>query len=411
MRISTNQMYQTGLNNLLDLQTRVLKLQGQQSSGLKVQSPSDDPVASAQIELMNYRIGATELLQRNRQAAESALSLEEGVLSDSINTLNRLREIQIQAGNDALAEDDRKALAVEAKNLLGQLQDFANSKDANGNFMFSGGKSFVQAISLNTSGQYVYNGDSTQRFQAVTQSLQVAVNDTADNLFMRIPNGNGSFTVSQTATPNTGTGVVTTGAVIDPLAYVPDDYTMSFALNTQGDLVAMVSGAASGDVIPPTGLPDDAPLYQEGSVISFNGIELMITGAPVAGDAFTISPAENESIFSTVQRMITNLNKPYKTPVDKAATKTENNQLLAQIDKAFSRISEVQADLGARLNQLESADNANKTLIDTSEAALKLLREIDPIEVATQFNIQVLNLQIAQQSFVRIQGLTLFNYL
>ncbi|MBL7481091.1 flagellar hook-associated protein FlgL [Legionella bononiensis] len=411
MRISTNQMYQSGLNNLLDLQGRVLKLQSQQSSGLKVESPSDDPVASAQIELMNHRIGATELLQKNRQSVESALSLEEGILSDAISSLNRLREIQIQAGNGALSEEDRKALSVEAKNLLGQLLDYANTKDSNGNYMFSGGKSFVQPFSINGTGQYVYNGDSTQRFQAVTHSLQVANNDTGDNVFMRIPNGNGTFTIKQTATPNTGTAVVSTGSVVNPLAYVSDNYTMSFALNTQGKMVVMVSGTASGDVIPPTGLPDDAPLYQEGSVISFNGMEMTVSGTPQAGDSFAIAPSKNESMFSTVQRMIANLNKPYKTAVDKAATETENNQLLAQLDKAFSHISEVQADLGARLNQLESADNANKNLLDTSAAALKLLREIDPVKVATEFNIQVLNLQIAQQSFVRIQGLTLFNYI
>lgn len=411
MRISTNQMYQRGLTNLLDLQERLMKLQDQQSSGLKVQSPSDDPVASAQIELMNHRIGTTELLQKNRQAVESALSLEEGILSDAINSLNRLREIQIQAGNDALSEDDRKALAVEAKNLLGQLQDYANTKDANGNYMFSGGKSAVQPFSINSSGQYIYNGDSTQRFQAVTHSLQVAINDTGDNVFMRIANGNGSFTVNNTATPNTGTAVVSTGSVVSSAAYVPDNYTMSFALNSQGKLVVMVSGTTSGNVVPPTGLSDDAPLYQDGSVISFNGMELTVRGTPQSGDSFAIAPSRNESLFSTVERMITNLNKPYKTAVDKASTQTENNQLLSQLDKAFAHISDVQADLGARLNQLESADNANKNLLDTSNAALKLLREIDPVEVATQFNIQVVNLQIAQQSFVRIQGLTLFNYL
>lgn len=411
MRISTNQMYQRGLNNILDLQQRVMKLQDQQSSGLKVLSPSDDPVASAQIELMKNRIGSTELLQKNRQTVESALSLEEGILSDTINSLHRLREIQIQAGNGALSEEDRKTLAVEATSILSQLQDYANTKDANGNYMFSGGQSTVQAISINSSAQYVYNGDSTQRLQAVTHSLKVATNDTGDNVFMRIPNGNGIFTVNQTATPNTGSGVVSTGSVVNASAYVPDNYTMSFALNSQGKMVVMVSSTASGNVVPPTGLPDDAPLYQDGSVVNFNGMELTVSGTPAPGDSFAINPAKNESIFSTVQRMISNLNKPYKTSVEKASTETENNQLLSQLDKAFSHISNVQADLGARLNQLASAENANQNLLDTSNAALKLLREIDPYQVASELTLQLYNLQIAQKSYVQIQGMSLFNYI
>ncbi len=411
MRISTNQMYQRGLNNILDLQQRVMKLQEQQFTGLKVLSPSDDPVASAQIELMNNRIGATESLQKNRQAVDSALSLEEGILSNTIISLQRLRDIQVQAGNGALSEEDRKTLAVEANSLLSQLQDYANTKDANGNYMFSGGQSTVLPISLNSSGQFVYNGDSTQRFQDVTHSLKVATNDTGDNVFMRIINGNGFFTVGQSGTPNTGTAVVSTGSVVNPSAYISDNYTMTFALNTLGQKVVMVTGAASGNVIPPSGLSDDAPLYQDGAVVNFNGMELTVSGTPEAGDSFVINPAKNESVFSTVQRMIANLNKPYTSAVEKAAIETENNQLLSQIDKALNHLSNVQADLGARLNQLANADNANTNLLDISRAALKLLREIDPYQVASDVTLQIYNLQIAQKSYVQIQGMSLFNYI
>lgn len=411
MRISTNQIYQRGLDNMLTQQERAMKLNDQLASGLRVQSPSDDPIASAQIELMNKRISTTELLQKNRESAEGALNLEESILSGTISSLQRLREIQIQAGNSSLSLEDRKALAVETKIILNQLQDYANSKDGTGSYMFSGGKSATPAISLNSSGQYVYNGDSTQRYQAVTGSLQVAINDTGDNLFMRIPNGNGDFTIRHTGAPNTGTASVSTGAIVDATAYVPDDYTMSFALNSQGNLVVLVSGAASGNVIPPSGLPDDAPLYQADSTISFNGMEMTLTGTPQSGDTFSIAPAQNESIFSTVQRMIANLQQPYSTDVEKSATQTENNQLLAQIDSAFSNISNYQSDLGARLNQLESADKTNADLLLTSNEALKKLREINFEATATQYNLQLVNLQAAQQSFVRIQGLSIFNYI
>ncbi|HAT7799306.1 TPA: flagellar hook-associated protein FlgL [Legionella pneumophila] len=411
MRISTNQIYQRGLDNLLTQQERLARLQDQQASGIRVRTPSDDPVASAQIELIKQRISNIELLQNNRQAADSALRLEEGILSNTVNSLHRLREIQIQSGNPSFSEEDRKTLAVEAQALLNQLLDYANTKDSNGSYMFSGSKSLTQPVSLNLSGQYVYNGDNTQRFQAVTTSLLVAVNDTGDNVFMRIPSGNGRFAIRETVTPNTGTASVSSGSVINEAAFVPDNYTMTFALNSQGNLVVMVSGTLSGNVIPPSGLPDDAPLYQEGSAISFNGMEMVVSGLPKAGDSFSISPAKNESIFSTVQRMINNLNKPYVSSVEKAATQTENNQLLAQIDSALGHILSVQSDLGARLNQLETAEKANNDYLDISAATLKKLREIDPVAVATELNLQLVNLQAAQLSFTRIQGLSLFNFL
>jgi flagellar hook-associated protein 3 FlgL len=240
--------------------------------------------------------------------------------------------------------------------------------------------------------------------------MQVATNDTGDNLFMRIPNGNGTFTVQETATPNTGTASVSSGTAVSG-AFVPDTYTMSFALNGSGNLVVMVSGAASGNLIPPTGLPNDAPLYQEGGVVSFNGVQVTVTGAPNSGDAFTISPAANESVFSTAQRVVANLNKPFSSSADKASRQTENNQLLSQIDSAMGRLVEVRSDLGARLNQLELADNSNTDFLEINQITLKHLREIDPVAVATELNLQLVNLQAAQLSFAKVQGLSIFNYI
>jgi len=410
MRISTNQLYERALDTMLTQQAKTSNLQEQLASGVRVQTPSDDPIASAQIELLSQRIGSTELMQKNRQAAENALTLEESTLAATVVLTQSIQVLQVQAGDAALSFEDRKGLAAQAKNLLSQLQAYANTKDGSGNFMFSGGQS-SQPFSVNSSGAYVYNGDSTQRFQGITGSLQMAISDTGDNIFMRIPNGNGRFSISTTGTPNTGTGSLRTGNVVNEAAYVPDNYTMTFATNTQGKLVVMVTGANSGNVLPVSGLVDDAPLYEEGKAINFNGMEIIPDGAPNAGDSFSIKPAKNESIFSTVQRMIDNLNKPFDTAADKAATLTENNQLLAQLDSAYNTILGFQSDVGARLDQLETANTANTNLIDTSKVALKMLREIDPIAVATEYNKQLINLQAAQQSFVRIQGLSLFNYL
>lgn len=411
MRISTSGIYRHAVNAMQIQQEKTSKLQEQLSTGYRVRVPSDDPIAAAQIELMDQRISYTENLQHNVVAARGKLEFEEKVLEGSVSALQRLREIQVNAGDGALSDSDRKSLADEAQSLLNQLQGDANSKDSEGFYLFSGGRASTPAVSLNAFNQYVYNGDSTQRFQAITHSSQVAINDTGDTVYMGIPNGNGRFSISQTATPNTGTAVLTSGVVSNASAFVEDNYTVSFALNTQGDLVYLVNGTNSGNVIPASGLPDDAPLYKDGGTVSFNGIEVGVTGMPNAGDAFSIQPSHNESIFSIVQNMITNLNQPRTTATEKAYVLTENNQLLNELDSALNHISNFQSDIGNRLNQLTRAETSNIELITTSKDTLKTLREIDPTEVAVEFNLQLINLQAAQKSYVSIMGMSIFNYI
>jgi flagellar hook-associated protein 3 FlgL len=410
MRISTNQIYERGVSSLLCQQERTTKLQEQLASGIKVRTAADNPISYAQIEWLSQRVCTTEILQRNCISATDALNLEEAVLTDCSNNLQTLRQIQVQAGNGTLSQVERQALSVEVTDILAQIQAFANSKDNDGNYLFSGGQTSTAPFTLNAAGQYVYNGDSTQRFQMISGSLPIGINDPGDGVFMRIPGGNGAFAVSA-ATTNTGTASASTGSVTDYSAYVADDYTINFALNTAGNLVAMVTGAASGNVIPSSGLPDDAPVYQPGMSLSFNGLTLELFGAPQVGDTFSVTPAQNVSLFETIQNMITNLGLPYNTSVEKAATVTENNQLLEQIDSALLNITDIIASIGSRLNQVTNSQNANEDLIDASDITLKRLREIDPVVVATEFNQELVNLQAAQQSFVRIQGLSVFNYI
>ena len=54
MRISTSMMFDTGTQNMLQLQTGLYKLQNQLSTGRRILSPADDPVAAAQA-LVQYQ--------------------------------------------------------------------------------------------------------------------------------------------------------------------------------------------------------------------------------------------------------------------------------------------------------------------------------------------------------------------
>ncbi|WP_367607242.1 flagellar hook-associated protein FlgL [Legionella sp. W05-934-2] len=409
MRISTNQIFLRGVNSMQVQQQRLLELQQQVSTGKRVQFPSDDPIAAAQIEQLNKRIDSATRLKDNNESAKGILSFEESILDNSINVIQRLRELQLQASNSALSDEDRKTIAAEARSLQDQLVSLANTQDSDGSYIFSGSRTNVATISRNGAGQFVYGGDELILRQDVTLGLRVALNDTGSDLYMRLPNGNGRFTVTQPG--NAGTVVATSGAVTQEASYVEDDYTVSFTTNTAGDMVVLVSGAVSGNIIPPTGLPDDAPLYESGNTISFNGIEIKFTGVPQAGDSFSLQPSVNESVFATIDRMVANLEKSSVNNFDKAAIQTENNQMMEQLDTALDNLLNHQADVGARLNQLDIAEFVNQDLIDTSIEIKTKLEDVDLPSVAVELNLQRIYLQAAQQTFAMIQGLSAFNFL
>ncbi|WP_232220606.1 flagellar hook-associated protein FlgL [Legionella tunisiensis] len=139
---------------------------------------------------MRQRINAAERMQQNREAAVGALTFEESVLGNTIGVIQRLRELQVQAGSTALSEADRHALGEEAKNLLDQLLGMGNTQDSNGYYLFSGSKTATQPFTRDVNGEFLYNGDETQRLQTISGGLKIATNDNGSDLFMRILNGN-----------------------------------------------------------------------------------------------------------------------------------------------------------------------------------------------------------------------------
>lgn len=396
---------------MLDQQALALRIQQQVSSGKRVLSPSDDPIAAAQISLMKQRVQANEGLEQNRQSAEFTLKSEESIISSAVGIMQKLRTLQIQAGNPAMTEDNRKSMATEAQVLLNQLNDLANSKDENGNYLFAGSKTTIQPFTLDSNGNYVYNGDETDRYQDVSNGIRLAVNDNGSDLFMRIPGGNGQFSIGHSGAANTGTAVLDTGSVTDPGSYVADNYTLSFAKNSANQLVVMVTGANSGNVLPASGLADDAPVYQEGMSVNFNGMGVKVTGAPNEGDSFTLQPKENMSIFATVQAMIDNLKQPFTTPADKASVQTENNQVLSQLDASMAKLINAQSDLGARLQQLDMAKVINKNAIDEGTIVISQLEDVDMTSAIANLNQQILFLQAAQGSFAKIQSISALDYM
>lgn len=120
-------------------------------------------------------------------------------------------------------------------------------------------------------------------------------------------------------------------------------------------------------------------------------------------DVFMKIPAAGggyEDVFTTLYTMATDLEANAPNPAS-----------LAQIDAALDQIVGFRATSGARLNALDGQEDINIALREQLEITRSTIEDLDYAEAATRLSQQSVTLQAAQQAFVRVQNLNLFNFI
>ena len=300
MRISTTMMQQLAVNAMLDRQAQLSQTQLQLATGRRILTPSQDPSGSTQILRFEQEIALTEQYQRNSERALSRLEMEESVLSGAGDLLQRVRELAVQGLNDTNSADDRTALAQEVRQRLDELFNLANTKDGNGEYLFSGYRGATQPFEDAGGGTYNFMGDRGQRQIQISPTRQVASSDSGFDAFVNIP----------------------------------------------------ASGGGTQDVFK--------TLYDLASSLEAN--------AP-------------------------------------------NGSSLDDIDAAMDNIFSVRAGVGARINSIESQQNINDQFLVQLQSQLSDIQDLDYAEAVGRMELQLTGLQASQQSFNKIQNLSLFNYM
>jgi flagellar hook-associated protein 3 FlgL len=114
----------------------------------------------------------------------------------------------------------------------------------------------------------------------------------------------------------------------------------------------------------------------------------------------TTSTGGQRNLFETVHGVIAGLEAD-----------APNGVFLDDLQAAQEQIEAVRARGGARLNSIEDQSNVNEDFILTMKTSLSDLEDLDLAEAISRFEQEMLALQAAQQTFNKVQGLTLFNYL
>jgi flagellar hook-associated protein 3 FlgL len=399
MRLSSLQIFQQGISAITTQQSKLNDTQQQLATGKRILTPSDDPAAAARILDISEDLKLLDQYERNGNMAQAQLSQEEVVLAEVGTLLQRVRELVVQANNASQSPESRGSIGTEISARIDELQALANTRDSNGEYIFAGFQADTQPFTRQ--GGVSYNGDAGQRFLQLGSGSRVAVRDSGVDVFMSSNSGNGTFDVKPDVA-NSGTAVA--GASTVDGSFLRDDYTITFNQATPGDPVTyqVLDGAA----VVVGGGP-----YVAGEAISFAGARVEFDGVPADGDAFSVTPSVKQDVFSTLQTIADQLNGAGGSAADVAAVNNGMGRALNNLDQAMEQILQVRADVGSRLNQVESQQAVNESFNLQLQSTLSDVQDLDYAEAISRFNLELTALEAAQQSYVKMQGLSLFNYL
>lgn len=300
MRISTAQLFQQGLNGILDQQSAAAKTQEQLASGKSFLSPADNPAGASAAMGLQTSISQTNQFQTNANYANQQLTVESSALNSVVGLLQQVHTLAVQAVNGTQNAQTRQSIAQQVQQDLQQLQSIANTKDTNGQYIFAGYQTGAQPFTTTTTGSVAYNGDQGQRLVQVGPSNKVAVSDSGYSVFMNVASSSGG----------------------------------------------------------------------------------------------------TQSVFQTLQTFVTNLQ-----------SNTPSSTSISDINSALQHVLLVQTQIGARQNQISSQQTLSSSSVLAQKQNLSQIQDLNYAQAVTQYQQQVTALQAAEQSFSKIEGLSLFNYL
>ena len=396
MRVTQSLEQTQFLSAIGALESGINQTQSQMSSGLSFTTASQNPTAAGSVNNYNQALAQSQQYATNATSAQTNLNTEDNALSQVQTQLQSLRDLALEANSGILTNSNLSAIATQAVQIQNSLVSLANTTNGNGEYIFGGFDAQTQPFTLSATGA-TYNGDQGQRQVQIAAGQTVADGDNGDTVFNQIKTGNGTFTVSA-ASGNTGSGVVGATTVSNPAAYNGGTYAISFAA---GGAYQVTQGAT----VVATGT------YTDGGTIAFNGVQVTLSGQPATGDSFTLAPSTNQSLFTTVQNLVSALQTGISSPGSSAALSNSINSSINNIDQALNQTSNVRATIGGRLNSITTQQSVATSQQTQLQQSITNLQGLDYASAITTLDQQNTTLSAALQAFTLTRGLSLFKFL
>ncbi|MGF6690073.1 flagellar hook-associated protein 3 FlgL [Metapseudomonas resinovorans] len=185
MRITNAQITAMMSNSMNASSAEIGKLMQQMATGQRMMLPSDDPIASVRVLRVQRAEAGLEQYRKNIANLSSNLSTQEANLKATSDSMLSARDLLLWAGNvGANANEDLAAIASELETIESTILSFANVRDEEGRYLFSGTLSDQPAVTFDSATDtYSLTGNDKHRQAAVANGVLVDENVTAASIY------------------------------------------------------------------------------------------------------------------------------------------------------------------------------------------------------------------------------------
>ena len=419
MRISSLQAFQNGVQGLQRNYAAIIRTHEQIDTGNRILTPADDPVASVRLMQLEQQQNMLGQYKANLTAANNSLAQEESTLN-SVNTImQRVRELAGEAGNGSLSQSDRQAIAAELQEREDELLGLMNSRNARGEYLFAGFQGKTQPFVRQADGSFAYMGDEGQRKLQIGSSLDVAISDNGKKVFQNITNAARLKAELDPATvPAGSTLAVSKPLVQDEVAYSPPFPVAGVEIRFDAAPDQKTYRVFENGTEEYVGRMDDDDKRHDSLV--YRGVVIHFDGVPAGGEVITVKSGptdpvdpthEKQGVLDTIHQLRMALEDNPDSPEGNRATRDAVAAALTNIDHAMVVIDGTRGDIGARMNVIATTLNDNEDVTLVNKSVQAELREVDYPEALSKLAFQSVVLEAAQQSFVKVSQLNLFDKL
>lgn len=428
MRISTSMQYNSHLNYLQTANTKVDQASTQYNTGLKFQTAGEDPGGMAATIKYQADITAYERYGDNAKVVSDALDQEETALGQIWDVMSSIQTRLIQAINGTLDDGSRQALAEDIKQSRDQLYSLMNTKNAEGEYIFSGAQSDIPTYTVTSDGNYICNADGSTKNVNVSPTITVQTTDSGLNIFEnvmyaydfsvtgadgpsdRFGNYTGEFTVSDYDQFNAffkdnfdyGTDGEEASGPYDNAFRIVFTGGANFALKDANDR-ELASGEIKDGKVEVNGMTFTLPDGYEPN----NNNYIM----------FQLEQPSQGNILNKLTEIVNKLSLPQdewdkQTPKQSMSSLTHDLAEMQQnIELAKKQVDTYRGMVGARGANIDAIIQSDESLTDIKKEAKANVSEMDAFEAVSNLLVAQNALQVAQQSYNLVHSTTLFDYM